>query len=253
MKIAVLKVFRCVSIKIGTWLINFISREQKLTGGGVRLYIKIMGIFFLPVLFFALIFYKIRIFSTEYIYKYHTVLNSIYPVDEYFIKEVVYIAVDTAAYLLIIAFVVWHRTTVDIVTQNIFNEFQEKIDNFDENSVEKQMVKNWMNNLECFLVVYNSNLVITDISRSFKRWFAKQKISTTLIGKNILNTPFCSTQKQKGRAIWAFDQDRTEIKTEEVVFNGKSYYFEITRKKFTNGNAVILMRLEEVSKLKNNK
>ena len=123
-------------MKIGGMLINYIASERR-RGSGFKLYIKILSIFFLPVLAYQILFYKIReyiavIIKKYVIYEYWNIFNNLEKIygeifNPFVMMKISYIFIDIVNALMIISFIVWYRTTSDIITQNIVNEFQETL------------------------------------------------------------------------------------------------------------------------------
>jgi len=107
-------------------------------------------------------------------------------------------------------------------------------------------VTHWIENINCNVYVYDTQLKIILISKYFKKWFRKNNISVTLCDKNILRTELCNDKSHWKRTIFAFDQEKAEITEEDIIFNNKSFRFEVTRKKIGNGDGIVVVTLKEI-------
>ena len=253
MKFLIIRLIRWLSVRLGEIIINFISEEQT-RFSGLRLYVRILLFASIPVFFFEIGFWYVKeyiaVFLKKYfVYKYYSYFNQL-NFSILTLMKTSYIGIDIFRTMLIVAFIVWYRTTSDIITRNVVNELQEHLDEIDKENIDKKLVEFWIEHIQCIVYVYNENLEIIMISRFFREWFKRHNISITLIGMNILASPFCENKTYRNRAIFAFDNERCTDNIETYIFGGREFTFNANRKRIKNGGSIIVVTLTRSHKNK---
>ncbi len=244
------KLMHWILTKIGELIVNIVSSEQK-KNSGWKLYIKIMIIFLIPVIVFEIGFFKIKeylavVIEENVIFKYWDFFHHELNISAFTLMTISYKIINIVRTLLIIAFLIYYRTTSDIITKNIIDELQEALEKLESETFDKKIVNHWVEHIDCNIYVYDKDLKILLISRHFKKWFKRKKISVTLCGMNVLRSPFCENKTYWKRTIFAFEQEQSEVTMEDIIFNDKIFSFEVTRTKLGNGDGIVVVTLKEL-------